>query len=339
MSDQEKLTSNDFIWINEAYLLDQATPAAAAARRLTLFRNEIISNGRIQLSIKDVNQIISNVAQFDAWVTDNFPHLRELKLYPLSSEVRTIKAFRGEEKNPDSQYNGDSIHRLEFGTTKITRELFVSVAELASAHGYVAEEDRLGQGGSFQRKTKDVWTSFGFGILDYGEKKEVLGFSTTINFPPFEKICHPVLKESGLIGGKTGELRPSYHPPHFPFKNRIGDNFQITNIAQLKDVKPVFEKFIREDALPHFQQWAHLEKAYELALQYNEREVLSKTLGIHWEFAKATLLHMFNDPKYDSYMDAFCQKREEISQKYPDEKLAVQFYCAAIALRERLSVN
>lgn len=112
MSDQEKLTSNDFIWINEAYLLDQATPAAAAARRLTLFRNEIISNGRIQLSIKDVNQIISNVAQFDAWVTDNFPHLRELKLYPLSSEVRTIKAFRDEEKNPDPQYNGDSIHRL-----------------------------------------------------------------------------------------------------------------------------------------------------------------------------------------------------------------------------------
>jgi len=314
MNDQEVLTINDFNWIKESYLLDQATPVAAAARRLTLFRNEIILNGRIQLLIKDVNQIISTVAQFDAWVADNFPHLRELKLYPFSSEVRTIKAFRVEEKTPDPQYNRDSIDRLEFGTTKITHELFASVAELAFAHGYVA-------------------------ILDYGEKKEVLGFSTTVNFPPFEKICHPVLKKSGLMGGKTDELRPSYHPPHVPFKNRIGDNFQITNIAQLNDVKPVFEKFIREDALPHFQQWAQLEKAYELALQHNEREVLSKTFGIHWEFAKATLLHMFDDPQYDTYMGAFCQKREEIFHQYPEEELAVQFYRAAIALSERLSVN
>jgi len=226
---------------------------------------------------------------------------------------------------------------FEITSVNITDELFASVSDLASAHGYVAKPNR--QGGSFQKKAKDVWTSFGFGILDYGETKEVLGFATTINFPPFEEICHPVLKESGLMGGKTGELRSSYHPPHAPFKNSIPDNFQITRIAQLKDVKPVFEKFIQEDALPHFEQWAHLEKAYELALLHKGREGLSNILGIHWEFAKATLFHLFDDPQCGAFIDAFCQKRKEIFDQYPDEKLALQFHHAATALRERLSVQ
>ena len=141
------------------------------------------------------------------------------------------------------------------------------------------------------------------------------------------------------MGGKTEELRDSYHPPHAPFKNRIPDNFQITKISQLDDAKPVFEKFIQEDAIPHFQQWAHFEKMYELALRYTEREDLSDILGVNWEFKKATLLHMFDDPQYEAYIDAFCQKRKEIFDQYPDEEVAGQFHHAATALRERLSVR
>jgi len=97
MINMEKLDDNDFNWIKEAYLWDHATPAGAAARRLTFFRNEIMSKGIIQISITNENQIISSVTEFDAWVAGNFPYLCELSLYPVKSENRTIKVIRAEE--------------------------------------------------------------------------------------------------------------------------------------------------------------------------------------------------------------------------------------------------
>lgn len=219
---------------------------------------------------------------------------------------------------------------------ELSHEIIESVSNLASTIGYSVEKSPQG-GASFQKKSKEVWTSFGFGILDYGEVKTILGFSAVINFPPLEELSHPILRKFGLMGGKTGEFGQTFWPPHIPFKNKLREHLEITDIVQLDEVKSAFKKFIPEDALPYFREWAHVEKAYELALQHTERAPLSNMFGPNWEFQKATLLHIFEDAKYEPFIDAFCKKREGIFRQYPDEEVAVQYYQAAFALREHLS--
>jgi len=180
--------------------------------------------------------------------------------------------------------------------TDIAHELIEFVFDVASMNGYIVS---IGSQGvkSFQKKTEENWTSFGFGILDYGEVKTITGFSAAINLPKLEKITHPILKEFHLMGGETKEFRQSFWPPQISFENDLN------------------------------------------ALQYSERESLSKIFGPYWEFQKAALLHLFKNERYRPFIDVFCAKREKIFQEYPDEEIAVQYYQASFALRETLSKN
>lgn len=80
------LTETDYKYVRDACNYGAATSMRAAARRLTSFRDKIISDGSVNISTQTENMNVNNTATFDKWVAENFPDLTETLIYPSVSD-------------------------------------------------------------------------------------------------------------------------------------------------------------------------------------------------------------------------------------------------------------
>jgi len=76
------ITEEDYKWICDAYNYGAASTLGAAAKRLTIFRQHILSGGNVRIR-PQVDNIDVNIAHgFDKWVSSYFPDLTGTSLYP-----------------------------------------------------------------------------------------------------------------------------------------------------------------------------------------------------------------------------------------------------------------
>lgn len=197
-------------------------------------------------------------------------------------------------------------------------------------------------GYSFVKKTSKIRCEVGFSIEeDYlNNSVKAHSFWASIAYPEMENILHYILAKNDLFGKfiSTDEISSSFFNKDEKkiFLGEIGEGIFIKNDIDLENLISKLQVFFSNDALPFFEKWKDLSVLYEYIKDKESREELSEILGQFWQFKKATILRLCNDPNYQSFMDNFVKRREEILALRPDSVDVQRYYNASKELKEVL---
>ncbi|CEN52969.1 conserved hypothetical protein [Capnocytophaga canimorsus] len=148
-------------------------------------------------------------------------------------------------------------------------------------------------------------------------EKRLKGFYYGINFIEMESIVSPILQKNELVGRayKAENIDDSFYVEKEE-KYNLSDSG--VSIYESETIIEIFNLFYTQESLPFFEKWHNLNVLYEYIKDKESREELSEILGQFWQFKKATILRLCNDPNYQNFMDNFVKRREEILALRPD---------------------
>lgn len=165
-------------------------------------------------------------------------------------------------------------------------------------------------------------------------EKRLKGFYYGINFIEMESIVSPILQKNELVGRayKAENIDDSFYIEKEE-KYNLSNNG--VSIYEEETIVKIFDVFYNQEALPFFEKWKDLSVLYEYIKDKTEDE-LWDILGQFAPMKKATILRLCNDPNYQSFMDNFVKRREEILALRPDSVDVQRYYNASKELKEVL---
>lgn len=182
----------------------------------------------------------------------------------------------------------------------------------------------------YRKNTNQVIINIGFLRRD----KRLKGFYYGVNFIEMESIVSPILQKNELVGReyKAKNIDDSFYIEKEKKHNLSDDG---VSIYEGETIIEIFDLFYDQEALPFFEKWKDLSVLYEYIKDKTEDE-LWDILGQFAPIKKATILRLCNDPNYQSFIDNFVKRREEILALRPDSIDVQRYYHASKELKEIL---
>lgn len=204
--------------------------------------------------------------------------------------------------------------------------LFSAIEGLAKEKGF--KQNKYPQGGGLLRISKSITDTIGWGMLDYGERKQFLGFSAWNCHNEVREITLPVLINHKLVGSgsKIKNWSYTFYPKEgIPIKSM--NDFEFKKLEDIEFIKEIYIDFFLNEALPYYEKWNSVLKVYDYVKDIeNDRET---GLGQFPVYEKAVIMRLCNDKRYKEYFYNYYLQKEDYYKATPDENDTIVYLNAA----------